>query len=317
VGCTSRGHPLDEAATRPTVAEAAQGKPVRSSPFAKTATLISDRGNAAGPVGNKLAGSRGDVRTLAVDAIVNARRLNGSSDGPGIDTRSPEAQRPAHNQLLGRLANRGGVEAEARIDGENSGAHVKIGAESHGKRNLVLGIGVVVALGAVFAFYQLSASSDAPKLQALAEFRTAFAEKCNVPGFSGPTPPFVVSEYLGSTRLQADVKTQAAALSAGKSCAEIEQALREASSRWARRFTPSSLRSPPPRRREPARTIYHPHARHSLVSIATIRVSRSAPGDAALGQQFQIPDTHPGRPRTPSLTRVQSRRPASGTRRVP
>ncbi len=118
---------------------------------------------------------------------------------------------------------------QGQLDGENSGRHVRIGAASHGKRNMLIGGGVVLAILAVFLFYQQSASSDAPKLQALADFRAAFAEKCNVPGFTGPTPAFVVSEYLNSTRLQDEVKQQGAALTSGKSCADIEQALRTAS----------------------------------------------------------------------------------------
>jgi len=121
------------------------------------------------------------------------------------------------------------MQVEGMPDGEITGSRVKIGAASTGGRTVLLAVGAVVALGAVFAFYKLSASSDEPKLRALQDFRAAFAQKCNSDEFSGPVPDFVKDQFLNSPLLQDTVSKQAAALQGGASCADVEQALRTAS----------------------------------------------------------------------------------------
>jgi hypothetical protein len=121
------------------------------------------------------------------------------------------------------------MEMEGMPDGEITGSRVKIGAAPHKGRNVMWIVGAVVAVVAIGAFYKMSASSDAPKLQALEDFRAAFAQKCNNPEFSGAAPDYLKGQYLKSDLLQDTVRKQAAALQAGTSCADVEQALRTAS----------------------------------------------------------------------------------------
>jgi len=114
-------------------------------------------------------------------------------------------------------------------DGQNSGEHVKISAAPSGSRNLIIIVGIVVTVGVIGAFYKLSANSDEPKLLALADFRAAFAKKCESTEFGGPTPPYLADQFLKSDAMQAQVTKQALALAGGTSCADVEQALRTAS----------------------------------------------------------------------------------------
>ncbi len=118
---------------------------------------------------------------------------------------------------------------EVLPDGEITGSRVKIGAEAHPMRTAMWIGGAVIALGAVFAFYHFSAASDAPKLQALEEFRAAYAQKCGATEFAGPTPAFVRDQYLNSPKLEEVVTKQAEALRGNAACADVEQALKAAS----------------------------------------------------------------------------------------
>ena len=120
-------------------------------------------------------------------------------------------------------------ETQGLNDGQNSGSHVKISAASSGSRNTIIAVVAVVAVGGMALFYKMSASNDGPKVQALNDFRAAFAKKCESAEFAAPTPPYLESEFLRSDALQAVVTKQAAALSAGASCTDVEQALRTAS----------------------------------------------------------------------------------------
>ena len=118
---------------------------------------------------------------------------------------------------------------EDKLDGQNSGQHVKIGAETHGSRNIIIIVGAVLAIGAVALFYKASASSDEPKLKLLGEFRAAFAQKCDSAEFGGEIPVFVKDQFLKSSRLQDEVQKQATLLASGTPCTEVEHALRAAS----------------------------------------------------------------------------------------
>ena len=118
---------------------------------------------------------------------------------------------------------------EGMPDGEITGSRIKIGAEKHHGRTIMWIVGALASAVGIFVFYRSSASNDEPKLRALAEFRSAFAQKCNSAEFGGPTPAFVKDQFLNSTALQEAVTKQAAALQGGASCADVEQGLRAAS----------------------------------------------------------------------------------------
>jgi hypothetical protein len=62
--------------------------------------------------------------------------------------------------------------------GEITGGHIKIGAEAHTVRNILVVALVAFGLAGVLGFYRLSASANAQKLAALNEFRAAYASKC-------------------------------------------------------------------------------------------------------------------------------------------
>jgi hypothetical protein len=114
-------------------------------------------------------------------------------------------------------------------DGEITGSRVKIGAKSNtGKTILWIG-GALVAVGAMVTFYKMSGTNDEPKMRALEEFRSSYAQKCNNAEFSAPASAFLKDQFLNSTVLQEAVTKQAAALAQGASCADVEQGLRAAS----------------------------------------------------------------------------------------
>jgi hypothetical protein len=114
-------------------------------------------------------------------------------------------------------------------DGDITGSRVKIGAKSNTGRTVMWVAGALIAVGGMIAFYKLSGSNDAPKMEALESFRSSFAQKCNNPEFSGPASAFLKDQFLNSTVLQEAVTKQAAALAQGASCADVEQGLRAAS----------------------------------------------------------------------------------------
>ncbi|MEO6952095.1 MAG: hypothetical protein ABI321_09795 [Polyangia bacterium] len=113
--------------------------------------------------------------------------------------------------------------------GENTGSHIKIGSERHTGRTVGIIVAVLVAGAAIGIFYWRSSVNDAPKLQALSDFREAYAKKC--PGakdFEGPTSSYVAGSYLRTPTIQEAVATQAAAL-ATSSCDDVLKALKLAS----------------------------------------------------------------------------------------
>ena len=122
-----------------------------------------------------------------------------------------------------------GGDVDNELDGKNTGDGVKIGAAHHRARGLMIGAGILILVGAMAAFYKTSASSDEPKLKVLADFRAAYAAKCDAEDFRGEISPFLKSEFLNSTRLQDEVGKQASLLSSGQACADIDHALRAAS----------------------------------------------------------------------------------------
>lgn len=119
--------------------------------------------------------------------------------------------------------------AEAEINqADVSGSHIKIGKEHHPGRNLMLAIGAIVAIGGMGGFYWYSSSKDAPKLVALAEFRAAYAKKCDAADFTGETPQYVADAYINSSAMQDVVSAQRAAMD-HTSCEDIQKALKAAS----------------------------------------------------------------------------------------
>jgi hypothetical protein len=112
--------------------------------------------------------------------------------------------------------------------GEVTGGHVKIGAESHVGRNVGIGVAVVALGAAIIGFTSYSNKQDDAKLEKLAAFRAAYAEKCEAPSFRGDANGLLKDSYLRTERLQAAVEKQHAALQSGTPCDEIARALKQA-----------------------------------------------------------------------------------------
>ena len=112
--------------------------------------------------------------------------------------------------------------------GDNTGGNVKIGAEKHTGRTLGILAAVVLAGAAIGIFYWRSSVDDAPKLQALSDFRAAYAKKCNAKDFEGATSTYLADTYLRTPTIQEAVMKQAAALPTG-SCDDVLKELKLAS----------------------------------------------------------------------------------------
>ncbi len=109
--------------------------------------------------------------------------------------------------------------------GDNTGGHVKIGNESHTGRTLGIVAAVLVAAAAIGIFYWRSSVDDAPKLQALSDFRAAYAKKCNAKDFEGPTSTYLADTFLRTPTIQEAVTKQAAALPSA-SCEDVLKELK-------------------------------------------------------------------------------------------
>ena len=112
--------------------------------------------------------------------------------------------------------------------GEITGGHVKIGAETHGGRNLGIVVGAAALAAGIFGFTSYSNRQDAGKLAQLESFRAAYAAKCDDPSFRGEAPALLKDTYLRSEALQTAVAKQQVALQSGVPCDEVARALKAA-----------------------------------------------------------------------------------------
>ena len=112
--------------------------------------------------------------------------------------------------------------------GDVTGGHLKIGAASHLGRNAVIVVATLAIGIGVVAYTIHSGQEDGTLMAQLAQFRSAYAQKCDAPAFQGEPSALLKDTYLKSERLQATVAKQQTALAAGTPCEEVARALRAA-----------------------------------------------------------------------------------------
>jgi hypothetical protein len=135
---------------------------------------------------------------------------------------------PGGSPTRARRAEAGGTSLAYAVFGQETtmSAHGELRTPSHLKRNASLVTGAVVAIAAIWAFGQYSFRQDTSRLSRFDAFRVAYAEKCNVPSYSGPIADVIRDDYLTSPPIQAEVDRQLAALANGSSCSEVVKKLK-------------------------------------------------------------------------------------------
>ena len=104
----------------------------------------------------------------------------------------------------------------------------RIGAPPHLRRNLWILAAVITGIAAMTGFYAAYGRTDAVEMNRLAEFRAAFADKCEAPEFAEPVAPMVRDMYLTSPSLRDVIDRQTTALDTGADCEAVWKALRAA-----------------------------------------------------------------------------------------
>lgn len=102
-----------------------------------------------------------------------------------------------------------------------------IGTAAHPKRNLLIGVGVLVVGGLIgFSYWRGGQSSDAAMAE-LGRFRQEMATQCKSEQFARPAQAGLDRLYAESSRMQAVVMEQSGALKRGQAnCDQILRALK-------------------------------------------------------------------------------------------
>lgn len=102
-----------------------------------------------------------------------------------------------------------------------------IGTTPHGKRNLFILGGALVAAGLIGVFYWQGGKSDTAAIAELQSFRQAMATQCKSEQFARPVTPQMNGLYADSSRMQAVVHEQLGNLQRGQpNCENIIKSIR-------------------------------------------------------------------------------------------
>ena len=105
---------------------------------------------------------------------------------------------------------------------------VKIGAPSHLIRNLVIVLGGLAAIAAIWAWQRNANQTDAQKLGGFDAFRAAYADTCGAPDYKAVQPDVVSNAYVDSPALQIAIAKQLTVLEAQgtQACWDVVKELR-------------------------------------------------------------------------------------------